>query len=78
MDKKWIMITQEDKEDELNNLVIKVKFFALEKLEEDDTSKERFRVSFTRKRGDRMEWYNLFTEMKETFLGDILLATKNQ
>jgi hypothetical protein len=77
LDKKWIKITQEDKEDELNNLVIKVKFFALEKPEDDETSKSRLRVRFTKKRGDRMEWFTLFTEMKETFLGEILLATKN-
>jgi hypothetical protein len=78
LDKKWIRITQLDKEDELNNLVVKVKFFALEKSEDDEASKDRLRVRFTRKRGDRMEWFTLFTEMKETFLGDILLATKNQ
>ena len=63
------------KDDQLD---IKVKFFELNnnlELEDDeDEAPTRLRMRFLKKRGDLSEWYDLFNQIKDTVLEDILLA----
>jgi hypothetical protein len=79
VENKHILITQKDEEGEAdgnatNDLVVKVKFFELEKNDEGVPS--RMRVRFIRKRGDMNQWYTTFQEMKDSGMSEILLAPK--
>ena len=79
LEKKWMKMSMEDKENGGAPLVVKVKFFNLEGQAEGDDAdaKRRLRVRFTKKRGDLLRWYEIFNMMKDSF-EDLLLATKNQ
>jgi serine/threonine protein kinase len=72
LEKKWMKMSMDDKESGAP-LVVKVKFFALDQPADGD--KQRFRVRFTKKRGDLLKWYEVFNQMKES-MDDLLLATK--
>jgi hypothetical protein len=71
LNKKWIKLTNEDFD-------VKIKFFSIKPLEEDDDEEEeemsRLRLRFVKKRGDLAAWYEVFNQMKNTVLEDILLA----
>lgn len=71
LDKKYIRMQME-------NLDVKVKFFELNNKESDDEDEEeissRLRMRFVKKRGDLSAWYDLFNQMKDTVLEDLLLA----
>lgn len=69
-DGKHILVTLPAEEDGDQDLVVKVKFFALPGF--DDNS--RLRVRFVRKRGEIDRWYSTFKDMKDAVLEDILLA----
>jgi len=59
-------------DDEMSPLEVKIKFFALK--EEDSCAAPRYRVRFTKKRGDLSKWYSMFNDMKDTVFEDLLLA----
>lgn len=61
-------LTKEDQDTPANTLVIKIKFFALQLDENDDGAEQSYRVKFTKKRGNLMDWYDIFTEMKNDYL----------
>jgi len=73
LEKKHIRMTMDD-------LDVKVKFFQLTSEDSEDEDSEqpisRLRMRFVKKRGDIAEWYDLFNQMKQTVLDDILLATE--
>jgi len=73
LEKKYIRMRKSDLLD------VKVKFFELnnnlESAEDsEDEAPMRLRMRFIKKRGDLAEWYDLFNQMKDTVLEDILLA----
>lgn len=43
---------------------------------EEDYEPTRLRVRFTKKRGDLMKWYDIFSDMQETVFDDLLLAPR--
>lgn len=45
----------------MRSICAKLKFFALPKGEEED---QKYRMRFTKKKGDLMDWYELFNDMK--------------
>jgi len=57
-------------------MVIKVKFIALAAPEEGED--QTYRLKFTKKRGNLMDWYELFNDMKEDFLDDSITESANQ
>jgi hypothetical protein len=57
----------------MDKLDVKIKFFQLEAQDEEDET-SRLRMRFIKKRGDIAQWYELFGQMKDTVLEDILLA----
>lgn len=62
LDKQWVKIIKEDKEQN-NTLIVKMKCFDIgEPAEGED---KRYRVKFTKKRGNLMDWYELLGDMKE-------------
>ena len=67
-------------EGEDGNLEVKIKLFNLvkdsEETHDDSEEPRRLRVRFTKKRGDRAQWYQLFQEMRDTGLDEILLAPR--
>mmetsp|Transcript_13573 Transcript_13573/g.23097 ORF Transcript_13573/g.23097 Transcript_13573/m.23097 type:complete len:86 (+) Transcript_13573:1167-1424(+) len=74
-EKRWMKIKVEDK-DSLP-LEVKVKFFELDKTEDDqEDAKKRLRIRFTKKRGDLLQWYEIFKQMQETQLENVLLAPR--
>jgi len=68
-----------DKEQQ-DDLVLKIKFFDLKSGDgeenEEDYEPTRLRVRFTKKRGDLMKWYDIFSDMQETVFDDLLLAPR--
>jgi hypothetical protein len=87
MEKKYIKLTLPANEEEnTSELVLKIKFFDLqpqqdgeeeEQEDEDDEGEpKRYRVRFTKKRGDLRRWYEIFGEMQETVFDDLLLAPR--
>ena len=74
-EKKWIKIIKEDKEVSANTMIVKIKFFEVPVEEGQDS---RFRVRFQRKRGNIMEWYEIFKEIRDAGMKDLLLTTENQ
>jgi hypothetical protein len=61
-----------NEEESTNDLVVKIKIFDLEsekdegeeELDEDEYAEpKRLRVRFTKKRGDLMRWYEIFSDM---------------
>jgi hypothetical protein len=82
LEKKHITIQMNNEESNEVDFLVKAKFFDLtsedtetEGSDEygDDTPK-RLRLRFVKKRGDLQKWYEVFNQMKETVLDDILLA----
>jgi len=71
LEKKWLKISMEDKES--LPMLVKVKFFDLS---EGDEDRKRLRIRFTKKRGDLSQWYQIFKQMQETQLEDVLLAPR--
>ena len=67
-EKKSILIKQEDDEEELNNLLVKVKFFNLNNPESGEAdvqnTQPRLRLQFKKKKGDLFTWYQLFKQMQ--------------
>jgi len=63
-----------------DDLVLKLKFFELQTAsseeESEDYEPKRLRVRFTKKRGDLMKWYDIFSDMQETVFDDLLLAPR--
>ena len=72
MEKKWVKFSKEGDAP----LLVKMKFFDLAQDEGEESDKKRLRLRFTKKRGDRMEWFELFKLMKETTFEEVLLAPK--
>jgi hypothetical protein len=83
LEKKHITIQMNNESNEIDFLV-KAKLFNLSHVNHEDTETEgsevdedapkRLRLRFTKKRGDLQKWYEVFNQMKETVLEDILLA----
>jgi len=54
---------------------VKVKFFGLNKAEDQDSEEpQRLRIKFIKKQGDLQKWYDVFQEMKDNVLDDILMT----
>jgi len=70
-----LKINREDKENPANNLCVKVKFFAMAAPEEGED--QTYRLKFTKKRGNLMDWYQIFDEMKEFTLDESMTETAN-
>jgi hypothetical protein len=81
LEKKHITIQMNNEDNEVDFLV-KAKFFNLTTEdtetegsdEADEDAPKRLRLRFTKKQGDLQKWYDVFNQMKETVLEDILLA----
>ncbi len=71
LEKKWMKLSLEDKEEA--PMVVKVKFFDLGEGEDD---RRRLRIRFIKKRGDLMRWYEIFKQIQETQLEEVLLAPR--
>ena len=50
-------MTKSDENNENNTLIIKIKFFSLPHAENEES---RTRIKFAKKKGNLMEWYELF------------------
>ena len=77
VDKQCIVISQGDQEDASKNLQVKVKFYNTsgeEIDEEDESAKPRIRIQFKKKRGDLASWYEIFKQIRETTLKDVLMS----
>ena len=78
-EKKYFKISVQNEEGE-NDLEVKIKFLDLKASEEqnedceEDEPNNRLRVRFIKKRGDLSKWYQIFNDMKDAVLEDILLA----
>ena len=79
-EKKYFKIAVKN-EDGGHDLEVKIKFLDLNSAEtneecDEDEPSNRLRVRFTKKRGDLSKWYQIFNDMKDAVLEDILLAPK--
>lgn len=82
LEKKHITIQMNNEETNEVDFLVKAKFFNLsnedtetegsEEVSED--APKRLRLKFIKKRGDLQKWYDVFNQMKETVLEDVLLA----
>jgi hypothetical protein len=82
LEKKYITIQMNDEKTNEVDFLVKAKFFNLsnedtetegsEEVSED--APKRLRLKFIKKRGDLQKWYEVFDQMKETVLEDVLLA----
>ena len=77
VEKQCIVISQGDEEDASKNLQVKVKFYnttdeAID--EEDESARPRIRIQFKKKRGDLASWYEIFKQIRETTLKDVLMS----
>lgn len=82
LEKKHITIQMNDEETNEVDFLVKAKFYNLnnedtetegsEEISED--APKRLRLKFIKKRGDLQKWYEVFNQMKETVLEDVLLA----
>jgi hypothetical protein len=57
-EKKKILLIKEDPATKENTLVVKLKFFDL--IRDPASEEKRYRIRFTKKRGNLMDWYELF------------------
>jgi len=82
LEKKHITIQMNDEETNEVDFLVKAKFFNLSNEDtetegSDEVSEDapkRLRLKFVKKRGDLQKWYDVFNQMKETVLEDVLLA----
>lgn len=64
-----------DPETDKLDFKVKVKFFGLNKAEDQDCEEpQRLRIKFIKKQGDLQKWYDVFQEMKDNVLDDILMT----
>ena len=73
IEKKYFKLVVPDSEG-CNDLTVKIKFMDLKQNNEDEDQPSRLRVRFVKKRGDLSKWYQIFNDMKDAVLEDILLA----
>jgi serine/threonine protein kinase len=71
LEKQHFKIGLEDKDS--IPLLVKVQFYDLA---DQNSEKKRLRVRFTKKRGDLVQWYEIFKQMQETQLEGLLLAPR--
>ena len=68
-------IIKENKDEPAATLIVKIKFFAQGEPEEGED--QMYRVKFTKKKGNLIDWYDLFDEMKEEGTVESMSETAN-
>ena len=77
VENKYIKLTIPDLENQetesKNDIVVKIKFLQ-GAVPQETEGKQKIRVKFVKKQGDLQKWYEIFNQIKEIQMKDILLG----